>query len=145
MSVLRDASLRPKQLDVLTNIPSAARDPYALVQSRLRDIVTKQHYYLERPRCLEALYSALMPMAYKKSLLLAIAIVVPLTLLLWLTFSSVLFIALYPGVMVQVAITAVQSSVKGALIGLVCGAVVNALLYSAVLFLLVRARRRLRN
>lgn len=84
-------------------------------------------------------------MAYKKSLLLAIAIVVPLTLLLWLTFSSVLFIALYPGVMVQVAITAVQSSVKGALIGLVCGAVVNALLYSAVLFLLVRARRRLRN
>jgi hypothetical protein len=83
-------------------------------------------------------------MTYRKSLLLAIAIVVPLTLLLWLTFSPVLFLLLYPGVMAQVAITALSSSVQGALLGLVCGAVVNTLLYSLGIFLLAKLHQRLR-
>ena len=84
-------------------------------------------------------------MTYKKCLLLALAIVVPLTLLLWLTFSPVLFFLLYGGMMVQVAITAMHSNVQGALLGLVCGAVVNALLYSVVIFLLAKARRQIRS
>jgi hypothetical protein len=83
-------------------------------------------------------------MTYKKSVLLAIAIVVPLTLLLWLTFSPVLFVELYPGLKVQTLITAITASAQGALLGLVCGAVVNVLLYSLVILAWGRAREAMR-
>ena len=84
-------------------------------------------------------------MAFKKCLLLAIAIVVPLTLLLWLTFSPVLFVALYPGLKVQMLITAMTSNAQGGLLGVVCGAVVNTLLYSVVIFALAHLRHGVRN
>ena len=80
-------------------------------------------------------------MTFKKSFLLALAFVVPLTLLLWLTFSPVLFFLLYPGVMAQVAITAASSNVQGALLGLVCGAAVNTLLYSAAILVVARIKQ----
>ena len=80
-------------------------------------------------------------MTYKKALLLATAIVVPLTLLLWLTFSPLLFVALYPGLKVQMLITAMTSNAQGALLGLVCGAVLNTLLYSVVIFALARVKQ----
>lgn len=72
-------------------------------------------------------------MTYKKSLLLAIAIVVPLTLLLWLTFSPLLFVALYPGLKVQALITAITGSAQGALLGMACGALINSLIYSVLI------------
>ena len=81
-------------------------------------------------------------MTYKQSLLLAIAIVAPLTLLLWLTFSPLLLVALYPGVKVQMLITAMTANAQGALLGLVGGAVVNTLLYSVVILMVARIKRR---
>jgi hypothetical protein len=81
---------------------------------------------------------------YKKSLLIAVAIVVPASLLLWLTFSPVLFVALYPGLKVQMLITAMTSSAQGALLGLVCGALVNTLVYSVAVFLVAKVRQGLR-
>jgi hypothetical protein len=75
-------------------------------------------------------------MTCKKCLLLALAIVVPLTLVLWLTFSPLLSYALYPGLKVQTLITAITANSQGALLGLACGAAVNALLYSLAIFAL---------
>jgi hypothetical protein len=89
-------------------------------------------------------YSAPTKMSYKKCFLLALAIVVPASLLLWLTFSPLLFVALYPGLKVQMAITAMDSNAKGAVLGLLCGAVVNTPLYSVVIFALAQVREGLR-
>ncbi|MCI0348514.1 MAG: hypothetical protein L0Z53_03730 [Acidobacteriales bacterium] len=83
-------------------------------------------------------------MTYKKSLIIALAIVAPASLLLWLTFSPLLLVALYPGLKVQMLITAMQSTARGALLGLLCGAVMNTLLYSLVIILLAKIHQRLR-
>jgi hypothetical protein len=76
-------------------------------------------------------------MAFHKGLLLATAIVVPLSILLWLMFVPILFYAVYPGVIVQMLITSAgHGTATEAFVGLIAGALVNVAVYSLILFAL---------
>lgn len=80
-------------------------------------------------------------MTFRKALLLAIAIVVPLSILLWLMFLPILFYALYPGLVVQMLITAAgHGTPTESLLGLFAGALLNVAVYSLLFYGVARLR-----